>query len=221
MAVVPVGIAVSLITLYLLNRIGQKLLAFEHIFFLGLKYCMEPTPADLAAVAATSVGAAAFGGALASSKEKGSKGKKKGKHSGSSSTSGAAKKPKATPANLPVVRNTVNENMFIGDPTLPKSIEFSYMMGMVSSFLIAFSVEEGVMCLLPGTSSKFNVSQTHWFGALIFSVSMFELVRFRERLPRKEDCICLSAIRCSLTFLAPHLSPCASPLSSFTFGRSA
>lgn len=179
MAVVPVGIAVSLITLYLLNRIGQKLLAFEHMFFLGLKYCMEPTPADLAAVAATSAGAAAFGGAVVSSKDKGSKGKKKGKHAGSSSASGAGKKPKATPSNLPIVRNSVNENMFIGEPTLPKSIEFSYLMGMVSSFLIAFAVEEGVMCLLPGTSSKFNVSQTHWFGALIFTVSMFELVSCR------------------------------------------
>lgn len=177
MAVIPVGIAVSLITLYLLNRLGQKLLAFERIFFLGLKYCMEPTPADLAVVAATSVGAAAFGGAVAVSKEKVGKGKKKGKHAGSNGSAGAAKKPKATPADLPVVRNTVNENMFIGEPTLPKSIEFAYMMGMVSSFLVAFAVEEGVMCLLPGTSSKFNVSQTHWFGALIFSVSMFELVR--------------------------------------------
>lgn len=177
MAVISIGIAVSLVTLYMINRIGQRVLAFEHIFFIGLKYCMEPTPADLAAVAATSAGAAAFGGTAASSNDKGGKAKKKGKQANAAAGAASSKKAKATPSDLPIVRNKLHENMFVGEPTLPNSIEFDYMMGMVSSFVIAYAVEDGVMCLLPATSSKFNVSQTHWFGALIFAVSMYELVR--------------------------------------------
>jgi hypothetical protein len=66
--------------------------------------------------------------------------------------------------------------MFVGEPQLPKGVEFAYMCGMVSSFVIAYLVEDGVMCMLPQTAAKFSVSQTHWFGALIFLVSMYELV---------------------------------------------
>jgi hypothetical protein len=180
MAVLGLGVVVSLITLYLINRLGQRMLAFEHMFFIGLTYCVEPTPASLAAVAATSSAAAALGGAAAASaKNKGGKAGKRGRPSGAEAGGGGAKPStaKATPADLPIVRNGVGAGMFVGEPTLPKSVEFDYLMGMVTSFVIAYLVEDAVMCALPNSAPRFTVSQTHWFGALIFAVSTYELVR--------------------------------------------
>lgn len=185
MAVLSPGTVVSLITLFFINRIGQKMLVYENIFLIGLKYCLEPTPADLSSAAAhANASLPTASAAAAPSSKKPSKTKPKPK----------TKTQKPSREDLPVVRNGLGPNLFVGEPVLPKCAEFETLLGMASSFVVAYAVEEAVMCAVPGATDAFGVSQTHWFGALIFIVSTYEMLSLTVLLASGALTACLVAV---------------------------
>lgn len=171
MAVLSPGIVVALLTLFFIGRIGERLLAFEHILFIGLRYCMEPSEEELSPL---STGGSSSG---AAAKRSSSAKKKPGKQPSTASAGS-----KASPYALPIRRNPVGPSMFMGEPELPKNRELDYLLSMVSSFVVSLLFEDAAVCAFPGAASRFNVTQTHWFGALIFIVGIYQLLSMSREM---------------------------------------
>lgn len=164
MSVLSPGIVVALITLFFINRIGERLLAFEHMLFIGLRYCIEPSEDELASL---STSASSNSAAKRSSSAK----KKPAKPSASSATTA-----KPTPYSLPIRRNAVSPTLFMGEPELPKNRELDYLLSMGASFAMSLFFEDLAVCMFPAAAPRFDKTQTHWFGALVFVVGVYQLL---------------------------------------------
>lgn len=157
--------------------------------FFGLKYCVEPTPPRTAAdVSAhlTSKKPSTSGNNVTSKKTK----------SDNRKTTARAreneKQTKDTAFMQPILRATINENLFLSDLELPRHIEFDHILGMTVAVLTSFFAEECFLCFFP--ESKAIASQIQWFAALIVAVSLVELAQISVSVSSISFCVVCGVI---------------------------
>lgn len=133
MAVLSPALVVAMCVMFVLTRLHRHYYIFEQPFLFGLKYCLEPDRAQLAAIAKAS-----------STSKTGSSGnatKKKGKQSNS--------KPKITVAALAVRRGKLDESFFPENADFPHHRELDHLMAICCGYLAAYLFEDILSCFYP------------------------------------------------------------------------
>jgi Predicted transmembrane protein 161AB len=134
--------------------------------FFGLYFCKEPTPGQLADVAAAR--ASSVAGVHVNTTGKG-----KRKSSKPKPVPRQGENDKGDPAILPVIRSRVDVQLFLSARELPKLVEFDHILGMTLAYLMSYCAEELFLCYFP--DSTVVASQIQWFAALILCMSLWEL----------------------------------------------
>lgn len=164
MALISPALVLAMVVMFILSRVHSVRFTFEHLFFFGLRYVVEPSRAQLASLAATGMQ-----GAIQAMATAGRGGKK----------AAAVKKAKETAAkpsitSLPISRAVLTPAFFATEEEIPHLQHFDHLLATTIGYVVGVTFEEISLHYFP---NLFGETHIWWLAVFAVVFAMAESLR--------------------------------------------